>query len=100
MEALIGECLRCERHGHLAGDRFSVFKAIGDHAQRQGFHRRQRLFPGPSVNHDSRKRGDIGDPPSVRFPIEFYFEVESCGALAARFMRIVYRRLGTSTLEL
>jgi hypothetical protein len=56
-----------------------MLQAIRDDAQRQSFHSVQSLFSSLSVNHDSRKRGDIGDPPSVRFPVELYFEVESCG---------------------
>lgn len=50
-----------------------MFQPVGNHAQSQRLDACERLFSGAAVDHDSRERGDVGDPASVGLAVELHF---------------------------
>jgi hypothetical protein len=53
-----------------------VFQAIRDYPECQSLDGCQGLFPGAPVNRNPWKRGDIGDPASIRLPVELDVKIE------------------------
>lgn len=74
------------------GDRFTIFEAIGEDAERENLDACDGVIPRGSVRHDTGQRGDLCNPAPVVFLFGFDFEVDvHVFSIASRIWEAYYR---------
>ena len=70
-----------KRNRDLTGKRLAVLQSIRNHSQSQSLSGRESLFSCPTIDRDTGKRWNIGDPTSVVLARKLDLQIESVGLL-------------------